>query len=808
MPDGNDVTRDSFPHGDEPSFGAELSWRQDPSVEVTVSADAGNNALVHSLSGSVVGKRFVDVCVVLSEGKRQVIPMNRAEALFRGYTVLDADPELMRSVGVIDLPGDPPSTATEYQSPVEPVVAIDPIAVDPVVIDARPTRRDVPSGSGSFDDAWSERVAADRARADREAAERAAWRWPGFAAAEDDVPPVSFPVLSAAPNRPVVEAVVAKDVASAEVALPTLEDSEVEVVEAVEGVEVVEADEGSAPVADPSWGTLQAQARPTAGIESVFDEVVSPQVDQPRMRADEGVLDMFNTDSSESVRPELVMPMWPTADTMIASPTSQVAPLTEVADDEGLPATREVIPWGVEPPAEVDRRSWVPEGTAWPSLESDGPIDVVEDVAADVAHDPSADRFDDGEFGESAEIVSSAAPIDRGELDAVTPWAVVPPVLDAAEPLEIPLWPVIEPAPLEAPTIAHVPVYDDVQPEYLEPEYVEPEPYFEPEYVEAEYVEPEPQPEPPLPTRTPWRDTQERQATVTRLFPLREPEVAVTPEVATPEVATVEYEEREPVPVAQAFDTDFGTVAVEPVHLETEHLSSSAVPSLSVRQVSRSVEFKGERETTLNEVSFDLVPGDLFVINASSGAGSTTLLRCLIGLEPTSSGRITINGDDMTAWSDGDRARFRAAAVGYVPQDVELIEDLPAIDNTALPLLAAGWTGQAAAMEAERVLSLVGLADRIHHFPLQLSRGERQRVAVARAIAGDPLMVFADDPTASLDDDHAREVIGALLGHHRRGATLCIVSRDPRFNVAGARLARLHNGSLALDGSLAGGSDR
>jgi predicted ABC-type transport system involved in lysophospholipase L1 biosynthesis ATPase subunit len=250
-------------------------------------------------------------------------------------------------------------------------------------------------------------------------------------------------------------------------------------------------------------------------------------------------------------------------------------------------------------------------------------------------------------------------------------------------------------------------------------------------------------------------------------------------------------------PTSTTVDTQFGTVTV-PTTVSGEQLSSSAVPAISAHGLSRTVPGPQGPVQILSDVSFDLAPGDLFIIDGPSGSGTSTLIHCLAGLDVIDDGRISINGEDMSRWSDNDRSRFRAAATGVIPQDLELVDDFSARDNTSLPLLAAGWTTTAAASESERVLTMLGLADRMEHLPGQLSRGERQRVAVARAIAGDPLVLWADHPTETLDPEAGQLVVDALLDHHRRGATVIVASRDRRFALPGARFAHLDRGRLVL----------
>jgi putative ABC transport system ATP-binding protein len=223
---------------------------------------------------------------------------------------------------------------------------------------------------------------------------------------------------------------------------------------------------------------------------------------------------------------------------------------------------------------------------------------------------------------------------------------------------------------------------------------------------------------------------------------------------------------------------------------------ASQVPAISIRGISRSFPSPVGDVRVLDNIDLDLAPGDLVVINGASGSGVSTLLHCLAGFDIVDSGYLYINGDEMGAWSEADRARFRAAASGFIPQNLDLVDDLNVRDNAALPLLAAGWAVAAAHDEAVRVLSDLGLQDRLYFFPSQLSRSERTRTVVGRALAGDPFVIWADDPTASLDEDQTELVAAMLLTHHQRGATVVIGSRDPRFARASARIVSLSEGRL------------
>ncbi|MGC8590524.1 ABC transporter ATP-binding protein, partial [Athalassotoga sp.] len=153
----------------------------------------------------------------------------------------------------------------------------------------------------------------------------------------------------------------------------------------------------------------------------------------------------------------------------------------------------------------------------------------------------------------------------------------------------------------------------------------------------------------------------------------------------------------------------------------------------------------------LKGMTFEIEMGDLFFIYGPSGSGKTTLLNCMSGIDDATSGEIIIKNVDLSKMSDDKKTAFRAENMGFVFQEYNLINVLTVKENVALPLLARGWPEKKANQKAIEVLKENGLLHVIDKFPSQISGGERQRVAVARAIAGEPMIVWADEPTGALD---------------------------------------------------------
>ena len=181
--------------------------------------------------------------------------------------------------------------------------------------------------------------------------------------------------------------------------------------------------------------------------------------------------------------------------------------------------------------------------------------------------------------------------------------------------------------------------------------------------------------------------------------------------------------------------------------------------------------------TIVRDATFAVAAGEAVAILGASGSGKSTLLGLLAGLDVPTAGRVRIDGEDLFALDEDGRASLRARMVGFVFQSFQLLPALTALENVMLPLELAGASGAAAS--AREVLGRVGLGERLGHYPRQLSGGEQQRVAVARAFVTQPRLLFADEPTGNLDSATGEQVIELLLGMKReRGTTLVLVTHD------------------------------
>ena len=201
---------------------------------------------------------------------------------------------------------------------------------------------------------------------------------------------------------------------------------------------------------------------------------------------------------------------------------------------------------------------------------------------------------------------------------------------------------------------------------------------------------------------------------------------------------------------------------------------------IELHGVSKTVPSGDTMLTILHPLDLRIEAGGVAAIVGPSGSGKSTLLGLLAGLDSPSTGRILIDGADITAMSEDELARFRGTRIGFVFQFFHLLPSLTAFENVRVPLEIAGKSDPA--KRADALLSEVGLGPRRHHYPSQLSGGEQQRVAIARALANDPAILLADEPTGNLDSGTGHQVIDLLLDVNRgRKTTVVLVTHDPEL---------------------------
>ncbi|MCP9472124.1 MAG: ABC transporter ATP-binding protein [Nitrospira sp.] len=219
---------------------------------------------------------------------------------------------------------------------------------------------------------------------------------------------------------------------------------------------------------------------------------------------------------------------------------------------------------------------------------------------------------------------------------------------------------------------------------------------------------------------------------------------------------------------------------------------------IRVTNVSMTLPAAGRSVSILKEISLWIPPQQSVAIVGPSGSGKSTLLGLIAGLDRPTTGSIELDGTDITTLSEGQMARFRREKTGYIFQSFHLIPTLTAIENVMVPLELSG--ARDADRRAADLLTAVGLSDRMGHYPVQLSGGEQQRVAVARAFACRPPILLADEPTGNLDSATGSQIIDLLLSLHRdHGTTLVLVTHDHALAASMQRVVALRDGRLESD---------
>ena len=222
----------------------------------------------------------------------------------------------------------------------------------------------------------------------------------------------------------------------------------------------------------------------------------------------------------------------------------------------------------------------------------------------------------------------------------------------------------------------------------------------------------------------------------------------------------------------------------------------SEKPLISLEGIKK-VFYTDEVEThALNDVHLQIQPGEYVAISGPSGCGKTTLLSLLGLLDTPTDGEYMLANEPVAKLSAAERARIRNRQIGFIFQAFNLIGDLTVYENVELPLTYRGLSASERKRRVTEALEKVGMTHRMKHYPAQLSGGQQQRVAVARAVAGDPLILLADEPTGNLDSVNGEAVMELLRELHRGGATICMVTHDPRYARWADREVRLFDGKV------------
>jgi putative ABC transport system ATP-binding protein len=225
-------------------------------------------------------------------------------------------------------------------------------------------------------------------------------------------------------------------------------------------------------------------------------------------------------------------------------------------------------------------------------------------------------------------------------------------------------------------------------------------------------------------------------------------------------------------------------------------------PVVVIRHITKKFHTDDVETHALSDVNLEIARGDYVSIAGPSGCGKSTLLSIIGLLDTPTEGAYELNGRSVSNLSALDRARIRNREIGFIFQSFNLIGDLNVFENVELPLTYRDLSGPERKDRVNRALDAVGMSHRAKHLPSQLSGGQQQRVAVARAISGEPLLLLADEPTGNLDSKSGELVMELLREVHAKGATVCIVTHDPRYARHAQRSIELFDGRI-VDASMA-----
>jgi len=230
-----------------------------------------------------------------------------------------------------------------------------------------------------------------------------------------------------------------------------------------------------------------------------------------------------------------------------------------------------------------------------------------------------------------------------------------------------------------------------------------------------------------------------------------------------------------------------------PARPDANGTSQSILVAQAVKKIYRT---GAESVEALKDLDLEVERGEFIAVMGPSGSGKTTLLNCLSGLDEIDAGSVTVEGEDIHKMSDARRSKHRASSMGFIFQSFNLIPVFTAAENVELPLLLAGRPPSEARRRAEETLERVGLGHRKGHRPNELSGGEQQRVTIARALAGEPAIVWADEPTGNLDSETAGSIIKLLTDLNDDGLTVVLVTHDAAIGGMAERLIHMRDGAI------------
>lgn len=220
---------------------------------------------------------------------------------------------------------------------------------------------------------------------------------------------------------------------------------------------------------------------------------------------------------------------------------------------------------------------------------------------------------------------------------------------------------------------------------------------------------------------------------------------------------------------------------------------------IQVKNLTKKFQNGDQEIIALNNVSFSVPEGQFLTVSGRSGSGKSTLLYQLGLLDIPTSGEVWIDGQDYVPVGENERTDVRLNSLGYIFQDYAILPSLTALENTMLPLLMQGYSKKEAESKAYKALERLGIKDRMNNLPSQLSGGQQQRVSIARAIAHNPKIIFADEPTANLDSETSEQVIQAFLDLNKDGQTIIMVTHEPEYAKLADRTIFMTDGAITSD---------
>jgi len=226
-------------------------------------------------------------------------------------------------------------------------------------------------------------------------------------------------------------------------------------------------------------------------------------------------------------------------------------------------------------------------------------------------------------------------------------------------------------------------------------------------------------------------------------------------------------------------------------------MTTERVPIIQLSAVDRVFQTEELETHALSNVNLTIASGEYVAVSGPSGCGKSTLLAVLGLLDSPTAGSYTLAGEPVQSLTPSERARIRNRQIGFIFQSFNLLGDLSVYENVELPLSYRGMTDKERDRRVRTALERVGMSHRMKHYPAQLSGGQQQRVAVARAVAGDPLILLADEPTGNLDSENGAAVMELLKSLNDEGATICMVTHDPRYERDADRTVHIFDGRIA-----------